>query len=52
MYIVMAVVLVIALSAAWEAYGPKAVLKTIAWTVGGGVAAIVLITVAMELNAR
>lgn len=52
MHIVIAVVLLIALGATWDVYGPKTVLKVIAWTVGSSATALVIIATVMSINAR
>lgn len=53
MYIVIGIVLFVALAAGWDAYGPKAVLKAIGWTVGGAATLLVLISVIVSIhNAR
>lgn len=48
MHILIAIILIAALASGWNTYGPKWVLKAIAWT-AGGTAAFTALIVAIAL---
>jgi hypothetical protein len=52
MHILVAIVLIAGLALAWDAYGSKTVLKAIGLTVGGSLAALLLIVVIAEIREK